>query len=73
MREKLTEILGLPADACEAEILARVGAWASERRRQQEGAAFERRLADLIRVTNMERGMAITTLRAQDEAARATA
>ena len=68
MKSKLIEILGLPSGAAESEILATVTAWADERKRQQDGAAFEGRIAALVKVTNMSREEAIQCLRAQDTA-----
>ena len=68
---RLAAILELPPDATDGDITGRLTDWAAERRRQQTAAAFERRVNDLIRVTNMTRQCAIETLQAQDAAARA--
>jgi len=46
-----------------------VGEWACERKQQQDSAAFERRVVDLMRVTNMPREQAARCLAAQDAAA----
>jgi hypothetical protein len=69
---QLATLLELPPDATESAITARVSAWAAERKHQKDNAAFERRVADLIAVTNMPGPMARQTLAAQDAAARAT-
>jgi hypothetical protein len=65
---QVAAILGLPPGAGDGDILARVGEWARERKHQQDNAAFERRVADLMAVTNMTSAMARQTLAAQDAA-----
>jgi alcohol dehydrogenase YqhD (iron-dependent ADH family) len=52
-QKPLATILGLPPSASEASILATVTAWATERKQQRDNAAFEARLATLMRATNM--------------------
>jgi alcohol dehydrogenase YqhD (iron-dependent ADH family) len=70
---QMAAILELPPGASEANILATVTAWATERQQAQQSAAFEGRLATLMRVTNMVREQAVQCLAAQDAAARVTA
>jgi hypothetical protein len=70
IREQLTEALSLKPGAGDADILGRVKAWAGERKQQQTAAAFEARIANLVRVTNMPRQQAAQCLAEQDAAAR---
>jgi hypothetical protein len=63
---QLAAILGLPPGAAESEIVETATAWAGERKRQQDSAAFEGRIAALVKLTNMPREEAIQCLRAQD-------
>jgi hypothetical protein len=66
---QVAAILELRPGASDGDILARVGEWACERKQQQDSAAFERRVVDLMRVTNMPREQAARCLAAQDAAA----
>ena len=68
MREKLIEILGLPAIATDSDILKTATTLATERAQAKDGAAFEARLAALMRATNMPRETATKTLAEQDAA-----
>ena len=67
---RLAEILELPPDASEADILKTLTAWATERKQAQETAKFENRIAALVKVTNQSREDAIQTLAEQDAASK---
>ena len=66
---QVAEILQLPPDVSEADILRTLTAWATERHQAQHSAAFEGRIAALTKQTNMPREEAILCLQAQDAAA----
>ena len=66
---QVAAILELPPGASETNIVATVTAWARERKQAQHSAAFEARLAALVKVTNMPREEAVKTLAEQDDTA----
>lgn len=68
MREELIETLGLQPHASDTEILKAVTELATERKRAQQSAAFEARVAELMRVTNSPRELAVKILAEQDSA-----
>jgi hypothetical protein len=61
---QVATILELPPGASDGDILARVAAWATERKQPRDSAAFEVRLATLMRATNMPREQAVQCLAA---------
>ena len=65
---QLAAIFGLSPGAGETEIVATATAWAGERKRQQDGAAFAQRIHALRAATNMSEEMAVQTLAQQDRA-----
>jgi hypothetical protein len=66
MRTELVRLLELPADASEADVVATVTGWANDRKRIAADAAFEQRVSDLMRATNMAHSEAIACLKMQD-------
>ena len=69
---QLAAIVDLPPGASDADIVARVSDWARARKQYEDGAAFEQRVANMVKITNMSRQSAIETLKAQDGAREAT-
>jgi hypothetical protein len=70
MKTKLIQILDLPSNASEADIIKAVTELVAERRHAKDGAAFESRIAALVKLTNQSREDAILTISQQDASAK---